>query len=219
MPAVNDTTLIEFCEWTLRLRPAAASPARLLLMIHGFTGDENSMWVFAHDLPPDTWVLAPRAPFASEPFGYSWRPFADGDSSRTSLEMLQPSIEALIGLVDAYSASVGLDVGQFDVMGFSQGAALAALLAMQHPSRVARLALLAGFVPRGAEDLIASRPLSGKRVFVAHGTQDNLVPVERARRSVELLEQAGAQVTYCEAEVGHKLSLDCMRALRVYLQE
>jgi len=47
---------------------------------------------------------------------------------------------------------------------------------------------------------------------VAHGTQDQLVPIDRARTSIELLEQAGAQVTYCEDEVGHKLSANaCVR--------
>lgn len=219
MPVLNDTDLIEFEGWTLRARPSAARPGRLLLMVHGWTGDENSMWVFARDLPPGNWVLAPRAPHVTEPGGYSWRPNADGDPSRSSLELYQASIKSLMGLVDSYAAANSIEADQFDVVGFSQGAALASLLAMLHPGRVRKLGLLAGFVPRGAEELIALRPLAGKQVFAAHGTQDPLVPVERARRSVKLLEQAGAQVTYCESEVGHKVSLDCMRALRAYLQD
>lgn len=219
MPVLNDTGLIEFEGWTLRVRPASVNPARLLLMVHGWTGDENSMWVFARDLPPGEWVLAPRAPHVTEPGGYSWRPNADGDPSRSTLELYQLSIQSLIELVDSYAAASGIEADQFDVLGFSQGAALASLLAMLHPERVRKLGLLAGFVPRGAEDLITRKTLSGKRVFAAHGTQDPLVPVERARLSVELMEKAGAQVTYCESEVGHKVSADCMRALRAYLQD
>jgi phospholipase/carboxylesterase len=219
MPVLNDTELIEYGEWTLRVRAAVSQPARLLLLVHGWTGDENSMWVFARDLPPDEWVLAPRAPYVTEPGGYSWRPNADGDSDRPSLDLLRPAIQILMKLVDSYAASSGVDASRFDVLGFSQGAALASLLGMLHPGRIRKLGILAGFVPRGAQQLIARRPLEGKKVFVAHGTQDTLVPVERARRSVEMLEQAGAQVTYCEAEVGHKVSVDCMRALRAYLQD
>jgi predicted esterase len=56
-------------------------------------------------------------------------------------------------------------------------------------------------------------------VFVAHGTKDEMVTVERARASMQLLEQAGAEITYCEDEVGHKLSKDCLRALEHYLQD
>jgi predicted esterase len=32
-----------------------------------------------------------------------------------------------------------------------------------------------------------------------------------------LLEQSGAQITYCEDEMGHKLSSNCLRALESYL--
>jgi hypothetical protein len=38
-----------------------------------------------------------------------------------------------------------------------------------------------------------------------------------ARRTIQLLEGAGAQVTYCESEVAHKLSADCLKALETYL--
>jgi len=81
------------------------------------------------------------------------------------------------------------------------------------------MGVLAGFVPAGLEELIAQRPLAGKSIFVAHGTQDEMVPIDRARNSIELLEQAGAQVTYCEDEIGHKVSRTCMRALENYLQD
>jgi phospholipase/carboxylesterase len=53
-------------------------------------------------------------------------------------------------------------------------------------------------------------------VFIAHGTTDNLVPVEMARESANLLKQAGANVTYCEEEVGHKLSAPCFRGLEAF---
>jgi predicted esterase len=33
---------------------------------------------------------------------------------------------------------------------------------------------------------------------------------------VSLLENAGAQVSFCEAEVGHKVSADCLRALQSF---
>jgi predicted esterase len=78
------------------------------------------------------------------------------------------------------------------------------------------MAVLAGFVPSGMEEIVAKSPLEGKTVFVAHGTKDEMVPVQRAHVSVELLERAGAKVTYCEDEVGHKVSVTCLRALESY---
>ena len=101
-------------------------------------------------------------------------------------------------------------------MGFSQGAAMSSLLAFLYPGRVRKLGILAGFVPSGLDALAEQRPLAGKPVFVAHGTRDETVPIERAHASIRILEKAGAQVTYCEDDVGHKLSITCLHALRKF---
>jgi len=188
-------------------------------MLHGFTGDENSMWVFARDLPTRFWIVAPRAPHTTEPSGYSWRPPHASDFGRPSLEQLRPTAEALVRLIDAYQLSAGIDANVFDVMGFSQGAAMSNLLTFLYPERIRKAGILAGFVPSGLDELVSTRPLEGKPFFVAHGTKDEMVPIDRARSSIEILEQAGAQVTYCEDEVGHKVSLTCLRALRDFLGE
>jgi phospholipase/carboxylesterase len=164
-------------------------------------------------------MISPRAPHPAERFGYSWRPPQPGVHGRPSLEVLKPAADALISLVDAYSSSVGIDARQFDVMGFSQGAAMVNVVGMLHPGRIRKMCALAGFVPSGLDEVIGARPLEGKPVFVAHGTQDELVPVHRARASIELLEKAGANVTYCEDEVGHKVSATCLRALESFLKD
>lgn len=215
----NNTSLINFNDWTLRTRESTQTPPRLLLLIHGLTGDENSMWVFARDLPKHYWMIAPRAPHNAEPFGYSWRTLQPGTFGKPSFEQLLPAAEALIRLIDEYQASAKVDAAEFDVMGFSQGAAMSSVLAFLYPQRIRKVGILAGFVPSGVEAYLPKRPLEGKKIFVAHGTKDETVPVDRARASMEILEQAGAEITYCEDEVGHKVSLNCVRALRSYLED
>ncbi|MBI5351590.1 MAG: hypothetical protein HZB50_03020 [Chloroflexi bacterium] len=219
MPVATNTELITFGEWTLRVRSSQSVNPRLLVLIHGWTGDENSMWVFARGLSPDYWIIAPRAPYPANPSGFSWRPHQSETYGRPSLEALRPSADGLMRLIDEYSASVKVDALQFDLAGFSQGAAMVNLVGMLYPHRVRKMGVLAGFVPSGLEDLMAQRPLAGKHVFVAHGTQDEMVPVDRARASINLLEQAGSHVTYCEDEVGHKVSRACMSALENYLKD
>lgn len=219
MQAVSDTELLTFAGWTLRHRRSSEEPARLLLLLHGWTGDENSMWVFGRDLPPRYWTLAPRAPYAATPSGFSWRPPHASTFGRPSLELLRPAAQALIMLVDHFASVYGLEATTFDAMGFSQGAALLGLLTLLYPSRLCKVAILAGFLPAGVEEIVQAAPLRGKHIFVAHGTQDELVPVERARQSIQWFEQAGAQVTYCEDEVGHKVSASCLRAMRAYFQD
>lgn len=221
MPDPNSTSLISFNDWTLRIREASEASPRLLLLIHGLTGDENSMWVFARDIPAHYWIVAPRGPHPSgmEQGGYSWRPPRGETEDLPGLEQLRPAAGLLIRLVDEYSASQGFAAQTFDVMGFSQGAAMSGLLAFLYPERVRKVGILAGFAPEGLEELVSQRPLEGKSFFVAHGTKDETVPVERARASMEILEKAGAQVTYCEDEVGHKVSVACLRALKKFLSD
>ena len=205
--------------WTLRTQASESTSPRLLALIHGWTGDENSMWVFTRRFPPDYWMIAPRAPHKADPSGYSWRPPQPELFGRPSLEALKPAAEALIKLIDEYAASVKIDARQFDVVGFSQGGAMVNALGLLYPKRVRKMGVLAGFVPYQMESMIESKPLVGKNIFVAHGTKDEMVTIDRARASMDLLEKAGATITYCEDEVGHKLSSNCLRALEAYLQD
>ena len=179
------------------------------------------MWIFTRKFPDDMWIAAPRGPHTVEGGGYSWRPLHSlqaRDRGLPTLSDLKPAADSLIRLVDNVSASIGVDATRFDVAGFSQGGALTNVLTLLYPQRIRKAAVLAGFMPGGTEDLLTRRVLDGKQFFVAHGLQDDLVPIERAQQAIELLEGAGAQVTFCEAEVGHKLSADCLRGLESYFK-
>ena len=220
MPDPGNTHLIEFNNWTLRIREPQQKPSRLMLLIHGLTGDENSMWVFARNMPGQYWMVAPRAPFRAEPTGYSWREkFDSSQFGRPSLDQLLTGAEGLIRLVNEYSASAGIEAQTFDVMGFSQGGAMCNVLAFLYPLRIRKVGILAGFVPGGLEELVSERPVEGKPFFVTHGIRDDMVPIDRARASVAFLEQAGAKVTYCEDDVTHKVSVTCLRALKEFFSD
>lgn len=220
MPDPNNTGLIDFDGWTLRVRESSNEDRRLLVLVHGLTGDENSMWVFTRNLSPAYWMIAPRAPHVSSLGGYSWKEGTDSsDTDRPTMEQLRAGAEALISMVDEYSISLGIDAQTFDVMGFSQGGAVCSLLGFLYPARIGKTAILAGFVPQGLEEHVSRRPLDGKTIFVAHGTRDETIDVDRARASVAILEEAGAQVTYCEDEVGHKVSAGCLRALKEFFSD
>ena len=219
MQIPSDTGLITFNQWTLRVRVASEQPPRLLLLLHGWTGDENSMWIFVRNFSSDYWIIAPRAPHVTEPSGYSWRASRVHQSERRSwpsLEDFRSSAKSLIALVDDYAAQNQIDARQFDVIGFSQGAALTNVVALLYPERVQRAGVLAGFLPAESESLIGKRLLNGKPFFVAHGTLDEMVNIEYARQSVEMLERAGASVTFYEDEIGHKLGANGLHALEEY---
>jgi phospholipase/carboxylesterase len=209
-----ETTLTTFENWTLRYRPGTGR--RILLLLHGWTGDENSIWIFTRNFPAHYWILAPRAPNPAEQGGYSWRAPAPRGSWPT-VDLFRPAIAALLDLLPKWAAAHALESFPVDVAGFSQGAALTLTLGALHPERVGKMGILAGFAPEGAEQVLTPGRLNGKAIFMAHGTLDEMVPLPLARRTLQLLEGAGAQVAYHESEVKHKLSAEGLKAFENYL--
>jgi phospholipase/carboxylesterase len=211
-----EPTIITFEDWTLRVRPPAGKPVRVLLMLHGWTGDEMSMWFLARNFDDRFWLLAPRAPYSTPQRGFSWRPPFPEKEYPPTYEQMRISAAMLLDLIDRWGIANAVDVNMIDIMGFSQGAAQAITFALTYPKRIRKMGVLAGFAPKGIEQLVSFKPLEGKPVFITHGVSDELVPIETAHTTLKLLEQAGACVTFCEAEIGHKVSAECLRALEAF---
>lgn len=207
--------ILEIGDWILRIRNQnTEKPAKLLLMLHGWTGNENSMWIFTPRIPNNYLVVSPRGLYPTPLGGYGWR---EGEiHGWSNIDVLQSAIEALIGLVDSGNF-MDVDVGNFSLLGFSQGAALSYAIAAMHPDRIDKLAGISGFMPENSEHYLNGGNFRGKKIFVAHGRNDELVPIEKAREVIRVLKQAGAEVIYCEDDVGHKLSASCFSGLDNYL--
>lgn len=216
---------IEYNGWTLKVRsPEGEGPHPVLLMVHGWTGDEDVMWIFSSRIPKEYLIIAPRGLQASPNGGYGWHDHKEGELP--TVDEYQPAAAKLLELIQQLGSEQyqtfwdgQADFFKVSFMGFSQGAALCGVFALLFPDRVNKLASLAGYLPENADELADSEPLSGKEIFVAHGTQDDTVPIERARQAVEIFEKAGAQVTFCEDDIGHKLSSDCFRGLGEYFRK
>lgn len=196
----------------VRIRiPDCSGPHPVIIMLHGWTGNEDSMWIFSSRLPGETLLVSPRGIFEYGSDGYSW--LEDLNSEWPSLERFQPAVEGLFPVFDEIN-DYGGDKTKISILGFSQGAALGYTLGLLKPGTIRSIAGLSGFLPENYELFVDDQPLAGKRIFIAHGTRDQYVRVEKARESVNLLQKAGADVTYCEDDVGHKLSIYCFRSLR-----
>ncbi|MGQ0604663.1 MAG: alpha/beta hydrolase [Anaerolineales bacterium] len=192
--------------------PESATNYPAVIMVHGWLGNDNVMWAFEQYLPKEAAVLAPRGVFAAEG-GFGWW-LHDNDAATFA-----QGIAALREFVAGMRAAYPVDPARVVLMGFSQGAAAAIALALSAPELVRGVALLAGFVPGFAREWVTPDRLEGKRVFIAHGVDDTTVPIDDAHSARDVLTAAGAQVTYGEYPVAHKMNPAGLRALRQWLIE
>lgn len=180
--------------------------APLVFLIHGRAGTFDVMWAFRRCLPEHCNIIAPQAPEPDELGGYSWW---DVNVGGASLEAATPSLQLLQRFINASPAHYSLEPQAQIALGFSQGAGILSLLLQSGAHPLSGVALLAGFVIEAADASAPPRP----RVFMAHGTNDDIIPVSRALRGKEFLEKRGFEVEFHEDAVGHKVGAPSMRHL------
>ncbi len=191
-----------------RLRAPSEGYQTWIVMLHGLTGDQSSMWALEASVPHTAGIVTPRGPYPQPQDGFAWNESIQGWPPLVS-EFVE-SVAKLDQLLDFLTEHVGFDRRSYVLMGFSNGAAMAFAASMS-PLRVQPrgLVILSGHLPEGDLTPLASIP-----VFWGHGMHDNFIPVSVARADAARLQQVGCQVQLCEANVGHKLGVDCMEELR-----
>jgi len=215
-----DDTYLTIDQWTVHLRrPDDFGPYPVIVLLHGLTGDENSMWFFTSRLPKSHLLIAPRAPHPVSTGGFSWREYNPNTPQvLPTLDDFRDSLKALNSLLTTANFPVA-DFSQMHLVGFSQGAAMSYAYALMFPERTASVVAMAGFVPSGCESLVEQdHPLAGKQVLIAHGREDKVIPISLAYQAYEIMQSAGARVTNCEDNVGHKMGLKCLPVLEDFFK-
>ncbi len=219
MNKMNDQNIkpekIEIQGWTFRIsRPAELpEPTIPLLLLHGHLGNENVMWTLAKPIPQGTLIIAPRAPMKMGVDQYSWHEISP---QWPSLETYQTLGDELLEAVRAWMNREGFTISQFDIMGFSQGGVMAYALAILYSELVRKVAVLASFIPQSWMKEGDRVSLAHQVFFIAHGMKDDIVPIDKARHAAEWLEKKNAQVTFCQADTGHRISADCFNSLEKF---
>lgn len=177
----------------------------LLVMLHGIGADENDLLPLASMLDPRFKIVTLRAP-RSYYVGYAWFPIdfhADGSLTPHVTEA-QDTLADLIRWLRAAPGHLGTDPSQMFLLGFSQGAMMSLGVLRSAPEILAGLVALSGqspdqlFEERAEKDAIARVPL-----LVAHGTMDEVLPVENGRRIQVAFATLSRDFTYREYPIGH----------------
>ncbi|SFH04041.1 phospholipase/carboxylesterase [Halopelagius inordinatus] len=152
---------------------------------------------------------------APEPSGKAWYPGPMEEAPETKEPWLSSAFRLVARAVET-AGEAGVPPERTVLVGFSQGACVAAEFAAARPRRYGGVAVLAGglFGPNPA-DRAVSGSLDGTPVYLGCGDEDPHVASERVRASAAVVRRLDADVTVETYEgLGHALGDGEMAAVR-----
>ncbi|MEY2630208.1 MAG: Carboxylesterase 2 [Bacteroidota bacterium] len=178
----------------------------LLLLLHGYGSNEEDLFSFASELPEDYYVVSARAPFDLSYGSYAWYAINfDADENKFSdIGQARASRDIIANFIDELVANYPIDSENVTLIGFSQGCILSYAVAVSFPEKVQRVVAMSGYWnPDIAVDDYLENDCSKLRIFASHGTVDQVIPVEWARKSIPALQVLGIEIVFKEYMVGH----------------
>ena len=194
----------------------------LLLLIHGYGSNEDDLFSFANELPDNYYVISVRAPYSLQYGSYAWysinfdadeNKFSDNDEARTSRDLIAHFIDELV-------TNYPVDANNISLLGFSQGAILSYAVALSYPEKVQRVVAMSGYLNGDLlkEDYLKNN-FSNLKIFASHGTVDQVIPVDWARKAKPKLDNLGILNTFNEYPIGHGISPQNFYDLKQWLEK
>ena len=183
-----------------------ANPVASVIWLHGLGAD-------GHDFEPIVPELRLKAPlrfvFPHAPV----RPVTNNSGARMRAwyDIFQfgggPEDEAGIRASEKLLGEmIEKEKGPVFLAGFSQGGAIVLQTALRYPRKLKGVLALSTYLPLSGKLSNEKHPENQKiPVFMAHGTQDPVIPLQKAKLSREVLEQQGYQVEWHEYPMPHSV--------------
>ncbi len=178
----------------------------LLLLLHGYGSNEEDLFSFASELPEEYYVISVRAPYELGYGSYAWYAINfDADENKFSdIPQAQESRDLIANFIDELVANYPIDATKVTLIGFSQGTILSYAIALSYPEKIQRVVAMSGYLnTEMATPNFEKNDFSHLKIFASHGTVDQVVPVDWARKAAPALTQLGIEVVYKEYSIGH----------------
>jgi phospholipase/carboxylesterase len=202
-----------------------ANPRAAVIWLHGLGADGHDFEPIVPELelPQPVRFVFPHAPIRPVTINQGMRmrawydifQFGGGPEDEAGIRASQKILEQLM------AAERGKKIV---LAGFSQGGAIVLQTALRHSQPIAGVLALSTYLPLHAT--LASEAVPDSRrvpIFMAHGQYDDIIPLDRARRSREALEKLGYAVTWKEYPMPHSVCApeiaDISEFLRKVLQD
>jgi phospholipase/carboxylesterase len=192
----------------------------LLILVHGYGSNELDLFSFAEELPDELLIISLRAPYEMAYGGYVWyainldaanNKFSDLDQARVSLHKIS-------SLIDTVKEQYNTNPQKTFLLGFSQGAILSYALSFNFPNKVNHVLALSGYINEELMPETINAEINTD-YYISHGTVDQVLPVEWARKASPILNTLGLKHVYSEYPVGHGVAPQNFFSLKKWIEE
>jgi phospholipase/carboxylesterase len=188
------------------------SPRAAVIWLHGLGADGHDFEPIVPELgmpaAPAVRFVFPHAPLQPVAINRgavmrAWYDVTgDGRQDAEGIRASQVRVEALI----ARERARGIAARSIVLAGFSQGGAMALHTGLRHPERLAGILALSCYLPLPETlEREASQATRDVPIFMAHGTQDPVIPLSWAMRSRDRLIALGYAVEWHEYPMPHSV--------------
>lgn len=185
-----------------------------IILLHGYgshMGDLAGLGAVldGHRVP----LFCPNAPIEVEigfgQKGYSWYQIGDPGTHK----YLDTTVIALESTLNEISKKFNIKLSEMVIGGFSQGGMLAMHVGLATENE------FKGVIAMSARLIGESNTIiNPSKIFISHGTSDQVVSVAEGRRARDTLENYGHDVTYMEYPMAHEISTSCLEDLNLWLK-
>jgi phospholipase/carboxylesterase len=211
---------------TIVLEPETR-PEAAVIMLHGLGADGHDLATLADELqagirPSIRWLF-PHAPLRRVTVNAGLRTRAWYDVASTNLRQVEDETSirasaAAIGALIGEQAADGIPAGRVVLAGFSLGGAMSLFTGLRWPERLAGIAALSCYLPLASTLSAEAAPgAAATPVFMAHGTEDPIVPFTLGQESARLLGAWGCVPAWHAYPMPHSISAEEVDDLRAWL--
>ena len=199
----------------------AISAPPVVFLLHGRGAEAKTIFSIQGMLDPRFHVIAMTAPYDSAVGGYEWFQPTSETQGNTEIEdaerfgdseaMLTEDIERHIERINAKRSHIFL-------WGFSQGAAMSLIVGLRGTIKPTGIVPMSGFLPSPIVDRWKQWNTT-LHVLLAHGTNDEVLPIASSRMTEAFLESKGIPVEFVEYKGPHKMSLTAIAKINEWIVE
>jgi len=209
-------------EYIVREPNQQTKKTSLLILLHGYGSNEQDLFSFATELPEDLLIISARAPQSLGFGSYAWYTI-NFTANQGKFSDIPEAIEArdkIAVFIEEVQNNYNITPDKTFLLGFSQGTILSYAVALNYPEKVQKIIALSGYINQELlPQNIQTKDFTKLDFFISHGSVDQVIPVEWAKKAPEFLNTLEIKNSYKEYRVGHGVAPHNFFDFKKWLEE